>query len=52
MGGHTPQELERRLRGSEIPVIGRINRGTFLLDVRTLAAADLPVIAEALNRLC
>jgi L-seryl-tRNA(Ser) seleniumtransferase len=50
--GFAPQELERRLRGSEIPVIGRINRGLFLLDVRTLAADDLPVVAEALNRLC
>jgi L-seryl-tRNA(Ser) seleniumtransferase len=50
--GLTPQELERRLRGSEIPVIGRINRGVFLLDVRTLTGDDLPVIAGALNRLC
>jgi L-seryl-tRNA(Ser) seleniumtransferase len=52
VAGMSSQELERRLRGSDIPVIGRINRGVFLLDVRTLAADDLPVIAEALNRLC
>jgi L-seryl-tRNA(Ser) seleniumtransferase len=45
-GGKTAEELERHFRTGEVPVIGRINRGQFLLDVRTVEEGDFPVIAE------
>jgi L-seryl-tRNA(Ser) seleniumtransferase len=45
----SPQELERHLRGHEIPVIGRIHKGRFLLDVRTLNDDDVPMIVQALT---
>lgn len=48
IAGVSPQEVERQLRGYEIPVIGRIHKGKFLLDVRTLKDEDVPVIAQAL----
>jgi L-seryl-tRNA(Ser) seleniumtransferase len=35
-----PQELEAGLRQQPVPVIGRIARGTFLLDLRTVAPGD------------
>jgi L-seryl-tRNA(Ser) seleniumtransferase len=47
--GVSAQELERQLRGHEIPVIGRIHKGKFLLDVRTLGDDDVPVIVQALT---
>ena len=40
--------LEEKLRRNDIPIIGRIHEGRFLLDVRTLFAADFPKIREAL----
>lgn len=35
-----PQELEAGLRQQPVPVVGRIARGEFLLDLRTVAASD------------
>ncbi|ABB30310.1 L-seryl-tRNA selenium transferase [Geobacter metallireducens RCH3] len=49
--GISPQEMEIRLRGMEVPVTGRIHRGRFLLDVRTLQDDDIPFIAAALSSL-
>ena len=43
-------ELEERLRGQEPPLIGRIERDTLLLDVRTLEEADLSLAAEVVAR--
>lgn len=40
--------LERTLRANDPPIIGRIENDTFLLDVRTLADDELPLIASAL----
>ena len=40
--------LEERLRNRDVPIIGRIHEGRFLLDVRTLCSGDFPLIAEAL----
>ncbi|WP_298438789.1 L-seryl-tRNA(Sec) selenium transferase [Geobacter sp.] len=48
-GGLSPQELEERLRRAPVPVVGRIHRGRFLLDCRTLLDADLPLLAESLR---
>ena len=49
--GISPQEMEIRLRGMEVPVTGRIHKGRFLLDVRTLQDDDIPFIAAALRSL-
>ncbi len=47
--GFTPDCLEEALRKRDIPIIGRISKGQYLLDVRTLSEADLPVIEEAVR---
>lgn len=49
--GLSPNEIELRLRGSEIPVIGRINKNAFLLDPRTLQDGDLNDLAAAISAL-
>lgn len=49
--GISPQEMENRLRGMEVPITGRIHKGRFLLDVRTLQDDDIPFIAAALRDL-
>lgn len=49
--GLTPQDMEVRLRGAAVPVTGRIHKGRFLLDVRTLQDDDIPFIAAALRSL-
>jgi len=49
--GLSPNEIESRLRGGEIPVIGRINKNAFLLDPRTLQDGDLNDLAAALATL-
>ncbi|WP_129124813.1 L-seryl-tRNA(Sec) selenium transferase [Geomonas oryzae] len=49
--GLSPNDIESRLRGMEIPVIGRISKNAFLLDPRTLQDDDLPDLAAALTAL-
>lgn len=49
--GIPPQEMESRLRGVDVPVTGRIHKGRFLLDVRTLQDDDVPFITAALRSL-
>jgi len=44
-----PQELEARLRRAETPVIGRVEHGVVLLDVRTLLPGDEAAIMAALE---
>ncbi len=44
-------EIEVLLRRADTPVIGRIARGAFLLDVRTVMDDDLPLLAAALEGL-
>ena len=44
-------EIEARLRTGTTPVIGRIAKGVFLLDVRTVMDDDLPLLAAALEGL-
>ena len=41
-------EIQAQLRNSKTPVIGRINKDRFLLNLRTLNSKDYRVIAEAL----
>jgi len=47
----SPQEIEAQLRLGTTPVIGRISKGAFLLDVRTLLDEDLPRLTAALEAL-
>jgi L-seryl-tRNA(Ser) seleniumtransferase len=49
VNGVSSQDLEMRLRNCPVPVIGRISRGNFLLDLRTILDADLPDIMSALQ---
>ncbi len=46
--GVSPDQLAARLRSADRPVIGRIEDGRLLLDPRTLADDELPLVASAL----
>ena len=48
-GPLTLDGLEEALRRRDVPIIGRISRGRYLLDVRTLADGDFPLIAAAVK---
>ncbi|TYP57580.1 L-seryl-tRNA(Sec) selenium transferase [Thermosediminibacter litoriperuensis] len=41
-----PEELAERLRKARIPVIGRVKKDRFLLDVRTMSEEDLKTAVE------
>ena len=46
---HIPvEELEARLRKGTPPVVGRIAKGTLLLDMRTVRDGELAELAAAL----
>ena len=49
VAGLSPNDIELRLRSSDIPVIGRINKNAFLLDPRTLQDGDLIDLAAAIS---
>lgn len=51
VAGLAAQEIEERLRRAAMPVIGRIFRGDFLLDVRTIQDDDLPFLINGLASL-
>jgi L-seryl-tRNA(Ser) seleniumtransferase len=51
VAGLSAQELDRRLRTGNIPVVGRINKGAYLLDLRTLEDADHQLLGDALQAL-
>ncbi|HWM09253.1 MAG TPA: L-seryl-tRNA(Sec) selenium transferase [Solirubrobacteraceae bacterium] len=44
-----PDDVAARLRSAEPPVIGRIEDGRLLLDPRTLADDEVPLVARALS---
>lgn len=48
MAGFLPQQLEAALRKTAVPVVGRIHRDRFLIDVRTVLDRDLPALAQSL----
>jgi len=48
-GGKSADNIERRLRKAEIPVIARINEDRLLLCVRTIAESELETVAAALK---
>lgn len=41
-------ELARRMRQHVVPVFGRVERGEYLLDFRTIRRDEIPTVAEAL----
>lgn len=49
--GMSAQEIETTLRGCPVPVIGRIFKGAFLLDPRTILNDDVPALIAALQTL-
>jgi len=50
LGGRSADDLDRQLRGAEVPVIARIDDGRVWLDLRTIADDELPLVALALRR--
>ncbi len=46
--GMSPDRLERHLRRSQPPVIGRIEKDTFMMDLRTVAENEISVIKDTL----
>ncbi len=46
-----PEEIDRRLRGGRPPVVGRIGKGRYLLDLRTVRDRDVGALAGALAAL-
>ncbi len=49
--GRSAAQVESLLRLSPVPVLGRINKGTFFLDTRTIKEDEIPTIASALAAL-
>lgn len=49
VAGLSPHQIDDALRQAAVPIIGRIHRDRFLLDVRTLLDRDLPSLADSLN---
>jgi L-seryl-tRNA(Ser) seleniumtransferase len=47
----TADEIERRLRQSQPPIISRVSEGKVLLDLRTVMPSDEPDLAQALSHL-
>ena len=50
--GYSSQQIDVLFRGSRVPVMGRISRDRYLLDLRTLQEDDLPALAESMKLLC
>jgi L-seryl-tRNA(Ser) seleniumtransferase len=46
-----PQLLAKKLRERETPIIARVERGTLVLDLRTVARSDDAALKEALRAL-
>ena len=49
IAGCSTHRLEARLRGSEPPIIGRIEDDAFIMDMRTLQDEELPIIVSAFS---
>lgn len=47
--GWSPQQIESAFRQCKIPVLGRIHKGEYLLDLRTLQEADFPALVKAMG---
>lgn len=51
VNGLSPNAIEQRLRTGDPPVIGRIEADQFILDPRTVAEDEVPLIASAVSAL-
>ncbi|PMP62736.1 MAG: L-seryl-tRNA(Sec) selenium transferase [Caldimicrobium thiodismutans] len=49
--GFSPQELQKKLRNNEPPIIAITEEKAIVFEVRTLFDEDIPIIEEALQRL-
>jgi len=49
IAGYSPEQVELALRRASTPVIGRIQRDRFLLDVRTVLDRDLPALTRSIS---
>jgi L-seryl-tRNA(Ser) seleniumtransferase len=49
--GWSPQKIDAAFRGLKTPVLGRIQKGQYLLDLRTLQDADFPALVDAMGAL-
>jgi len=49
IAGTTPSRIEATLRSCAVPVIGRIHRERYLIDVRTIADADFSALLDSLQ---
>jgi L-seryl-tRNA(Ser) seleniumtransferase len=49
--GLSPNALERRLRAGRPPVVGRIENGRYVMDVRTVAQHEFEVIIRAFDKI-
>jgi len=47
--GWSPQQIDSAFRRCKTPVLGRINKGQYLLDLRTLQDADIPALVDAMG---
>ncbi|HEY6873329.1 MAG TPA: L-seryl-tRNA(Sec) selenium transferase [Geobacteraceae bacterium] len=51
VAGVPPRKLDQRLRAGDVPVIGRIWKDRFLLDLRTILDDDIPPLIAGLRSL-
>ncbi len=51
LSGRSPDDLDAALRAGEPPIVGRIAEDQLLLDVRTIADAELDAVAAAVQHL-
>jgi L-seryl-tRNA(Ser) seleniumtransferase len=47
--GWSPQQIDSAFRRCKTPVLGRINKGQYLLDLRTLQDSDIPALVAAMG---
>jgi L-seryl-tRNA(Ser) seleniumtransferase len=48
-GDRSPNDLMKRFREQSTPVIGRIDEGRFILDLKAVDADDIPILTEAIK---
>ena len=52
IAGFLPRQIEAALRRAAVPVVGRIHRDRYLLDVRTVMDRDLAALAQSIAEAC
>ena len=51
IGGMSANDIEVRMRGSDWPVIGRIEDDIFVMDLRTVAEDEFNIIYDAIENI-